>query len=87
MRTCVEGDFEKWNLTDDGNAVRDEFGLSSKAAALIDGFGVGYLLSHNAREIGMTEALALGQGMDSRRDLAEYVAELESALADARGKA
>lgn len=79
--------FDQWRLTDEGNALRDEFGLSHKAAGLIDAFRVEVLLDHMRDRLikdGADPLYLIPTNSETRRELAQYLAELESATADAR---
>lgn len=72
---------EDAKLTEVGKNLRDRFGLSHKAAALIDGFGVAYM----GRSIAERNCPELVPQWDEfLEELPQYLSELESLVADRR---
>lgn len=74
-------DFTKASLTDNMKQIQVQFGLSDKAACLMDAYGVGSVLQFMVE---VRKEIVLEDINLFCRELAEYISELESIIADGR---
>lgn len=80
-----ERTFEHVKLTDRGKQLMARHGLSKKAATLVDHLMVSMMLEISAGQLG--QSMEIFGADDSADSIAEYLAELESAVADTRAEA
>ncbi len=73
-------EWEEVKLGEEAVKVRDEFGLTARAAALMEGIAVAQLIDTHARLNGLPTTDLLKH----MRALGIYLSELETALGDAR---
>ena len=78
----TERTFEHVQLTDRGNQLMARHGLSKKAASLVDHLMISMLSEILAKRLG--QSMEEFGADDSANSLAEYLAELESTVADTR---
>lgn len=77
----VNREWHTHTLTPDGEQMKLQYGLSDKAASLIDGLALAVRIDEVGKALGVTEGMSPATP-GFRADLCEYVAELESRIAD-----